>query len=217
MNKALALKRRAQLFKEKCKRDIWFWLTTFVKTYDEKDSEQPVKDFPAKEYLKVIVHEYNKPDKVLAIAKSRQIMASWLFAAIGLHLCLFFDYRKVVVLSKTKDDTYQIIDRAKFIYNSMPGWLRRLLPLARKMKDMPMDGLFIGNNSQMIGLAHGGEKIRSHVASLIILDEFAWQEEISETYTTCLPCAKKIVLISSANDGFFMDLTGIKDAWTETV
>lgn len=201
--------------KEACKRNIVFFAEQLVYTYDEKAEADAVKRFPPKEYLRRIINKFQEGRKVLIIAKSRQLMISWLAAIFALHRCAFFAHQKVIVLSKTKEDTYQIIDRAKFIYNHLPIGLRNLLPLARKMQDMPMDALLFENKSQLIGLAQGGDKIRSHVASLIILDEFAFQPAIFDTYANCLPCTKRILLISSAYGGFFEEITGIKESFSD--
>ena len=52
--------RKALLLREKCKRDPVFWLENYVKTFDEHDKENPIKDFPRKEYVREIVKEVDK-------------------------------------------------------------------------------------------------------------------------------------------------------------
>lgn len=193
------------LLKEKCRRDPIFWLFEYGKTWDEHDKENPIKPFPRKDYIAVIVNEWQK-SSILHIAKSRQMTVSWAAVAMLLHEAQFYPYRFQAVFSKKEEDAHSLIERAKFIYSNQPKWLQNLCPLDRKLRDMPFGHLFFENGSKMKGLAQGKDQIRSYVPSTALIDEAAFQDKLEETYGACVPCCERIVTISSANSGFFQKL-----------
>lgn len=200
-------RKKAKILYLAYKRDPYLWLGNVVKTFDEHDKKNPVKSFPLRPYIKPIVDEFLKPDQVLLLTKSRQMMASWLFTALLLHQGQFFGYQKEAFFSKKQDDAHLLVERSKFIYTHQPLWLRNMCPITRRMTDMPKGELYFENGSVLVGLAQGADQVRSQVPSTAFLDEMAFQTEAKQTYIACLPCAQKIVGVSSANGGFFARLT----------
>ena len=134
-------------------------------------------------------------------------MMSWLFVALLLHEAQFFSYRKELFVSKTEDDAHLLVERSKCIYTHQPLWLRNMCPITRRMTDMPKGEMYYENGSVLVGLAQGGDKVRSQVPSTVLLDELGFQTEAKATYSACLPCAAKIIGVSSANGGYFARLT----------
>lgn len=202
--KQLAL-RKAVLLKEAYRRDPVLWLKEQVKTFDEHDSTNPIKPFPMRPYVEVVTREFQN-EEIIHTAKSRQMTVSWLIIALLLHEAQFFDYRLDAVFSKKEDDAFQLVERAKFIYNHQSVWLKNLCPLDRKMRDMPLGHIYFENGSKMRGLAQGKDQVRSYVPSTALIDEAAFQDKLEETYNACVPCCQKIVTVSSANSGFFQRL-----------
>lgn len=200
-----AATRKAVLRKEMCRRDPAYWIQNFVKTFDEHDKQNPIKPFPYRPYVPIIVKEFLDND-ILHLAKSRQMSVSWLAIALVLHEAQFFDYRLEAVFSKKEEDAHALVERAKFIYNYQPMWLKNLCPLDRKMRDMPYGHIFFGNGSKLKGLAQGKDQVRSYVPSTALIDEAAFQDKLEETYNACVPCCQKIITVSSANAGFFQRL-----------
>lgn len=194
--------RKSLLLREKCKRDPLFWLSNYVKTFDEHDKVNPIKSFPIRPYVAPIVEAFEK-EPILHVAKSRQMSVSWLMIALVLHEAQFFDFRLEAVFSKKEEDANALVERGKFIYNYQPLWLKNLCPLDRKMRDMPYGNLFYANGSKLRGFAQGKDQIRSYVPSTALLDEAAFQDKMEETYGACVPCCQKIVTVSSANPGYF--------------
>lgn len=197
--------KKALVAKEYYKRNKVAWLTDCCKTFDEHDRETAVKPFPVKDYVKVLVEEYEKHD-ILHVAKSRQMTVSWLFMALFVHEAQFYPHRLIAVFSKKEDDAFQLVERAKFIYEEQPKWLKNLCPLDRKMRDMPLGHLFFANGSKTVGFAQGKDQVRSYVPSVGFIDEAAFQDKLEETYNACVPCCQKIITVSSANAGFFQKL-----------
>lgn len=194
------------LLLEKCRRDPYFWLLNYAKTYDEHNKESPVNSFPNKPYFELLVNKFVSKEKVLLVAKSRQMMVSWLFSALLLHEAQFYQYRKDIVFSRKEVDSHQMVERAKFIYNYQPLWLKNYCPLERRISDMPKGYLYFKNGSVMMGLPQGGDQVRSHVPTTAFLDEMAFQTEAEKTYLACLPCAQKIIGVSSAENSYFQKL-----------
>lgn len=190
------------------KKDRIAWLSEAVKTHDEHDPESAVKPFPIKPYIPPLVKLF-ETEKILLVPKSRQVMASWLFSALCLHTAQFFDYRRVLVISKKEQDAYALVDRIKFMYNHQPMWLKNLCPLDRQMRDQPMGHLTYKNGSHIIGMPQGPDQVRSYTSSLIFADEAAFQDQFELTYGACTPSilgGGKIVAVSSANASYFQTL-----------
>lgn len=202
--KSLADQRNV-LLKEKCKRDRLFWLKTYVKTIDEHDPISPVKLFPDKPYIAPLVKIYEE-EQIINVEKSRQIMASWLFGCLGLHEAQFFDYRLVLIISKKQEDAFKLVQRVRNVYAFQPQWLKNLCPIDKPIKDQPQGHLMFKNGSHLMGLPQGADQVRSHTASLILVDEAAFQDELEQTLEACAPSifgGGKLVVFSSANPGAF--------------
>lgn len=197
------------LLKEKCSRDFLFWLSNYVFTFNEKakleEGQKAVEKFPVKDYVKEIALLFLK-HKVVHVAKSRQMTISWLGMAFMLWEAQFKPFRFQAVMSKKLEDAEALIDRIKFIYENQPRWLKELLPLDRKLRDMPKGHLFFENGSKIKGFPQGRDQIRSYVISRIFIDEAAFQDEFEDTYGACLPCCDRIITVSSAGAGFFRKL-----------
>ena len=201
-------RKKAKILYVAYKRDPLLWITECVWTFDEHEKkENPVKRFAIKPYLKLIIDEYLKDEQVLLVEKSRQMMMSWLFVALLLHEAQFYPYRRQLFVSMTEGYAQLLVERGKFIYTHQPLWIRNMCPITRRMTDMPKGEMYYENGSVLVGLAQGGDKVRSQVPSTVLLDELGFQTEAKATYSACLPCAQKIIGISSANGGFFQRLT----------
>lgn len=201
---------------QKCKRDRYFWLTNYVKTKDEHDFEIPVKPFPIKPYTKPLIDLFEN-EQTFYLAKSRQVQATWLFCALALHTIMFFEHRLVLVISKKQDDAFGLIERLRFIYNRLPLWMQSLSPLDRPMRDQPMGNLFIRNGSKVTGLPEGPDQVRMHTASLILLDEAAFQDNLELTIGACNPSlfgGGKSIVFSSMAPGHFQKITDIDEPFS---
>jgi hypothetical protein len=181
------------------------WLKNCVFTFDEHDKENPIKRFPMRPYVEIVANEYENED-ILHIPKSRQMSLSWLLMALILHEAQFFGFRLQAVFSKKEDDAFVLVERAKFMWDQQPAWLKNMCPLDRKMKDMQLGHIYFQNGSKIRGFAQGKDQIRQYVPSTALLDEAAFQDKLQETYGALVPCAQKIVTMSSADAGFFQRL-----------
>lgn len=196
------------LLKEKCKRDRLFWLSHFVKTIDEHDPINPIKPFPIKPYIPHLVKLYEQ-EQILNVEKSRQVVASWFFSAMALHEIQFFDYRLALIISKKQEDAFALVHRVRSMYQFQPKWLKDLCPLDKPIKDQPQGHLMPKNGSHLQGLPQGADQVRSRTASVILIDEAAFQDELEQTLEACAPSifgGGKLVVFSSANPGAFQKI-----------
>lgn len=211
-NKELALK-KSLVMREYYKRNPLEWLRSCVKTIDEKDLMHPIKSFEIKPYTPFLVKEFIENNR-LNVAKSRQVMATWTFAALALHTAQFYPYRKIFVISKKEGDAFELVKRMRHIYSSQPRWLRMICPLEKPFKDQAQGSILYKNGSECRGLPQGADQIRMNTASVILIDEASFLDQLEETYKACAPSAGdtgKIIVFSSAGTGYFGSMVEIKD------
>jgi hypothetical protein len=161
-----------------------------VRTKDEHDEINPIKSFPDKPYIPYLFDLFTKKiQSIFFIAKSRQIMLTWLCCVYALWLAKSIPHRLIFLQSKKEEDAANLVfsggrtgknwdtGRISFIEKHLPWWLQE-----------------------------GADMIRSYTPSLVISDEAAFQPEFGSAYTAMLPIAKQggmLIAISSANPGPF--------------
>lgn len=168
---------------KRLQRDAWFFCENFVWTLDEHDLLNPIKRLPDKAYLKAITNIWSKEQLVL-IEKSRQMMISWLMAALHYWLAAYHSGQNVLVQSKKEDDSDLILKRMEFIHNHIPEDLR--VPLAGGKKTY-CNIEFDGTHSRILGVSQNPEASRSQTASAIFSDETAFQDRAEEAYRAVRP------------------------------
>jgi len=144
-------------------------------------------------------------EQLLCIAKSRQVMLTWLFCACLLWDTMFKDGRLNIIINKKEDDADETLDRIRFIYSHLPKFLQESIPAQRT----PQGQLgsycrlpFPGNNSVIRGLPQNPEAIRKSTASNIFIDEAAFIESAETCYTAAMPTIRgggKIIMVSTPN------------------
>lgn len=201
-----------------CRDDPYYFLTHWAYTLDTHDSQDPIKVFPDKEYLKIIVQIWVK-NKLLLVPKSRQMMMSWLFIALFLWDTQFHHGKLTFFQSKKSDDADDLVKRAKFVYDHEPNFLKRYL-LGNKfypLKINPQHGgqhtqgkmTFPDIHSEIRGVPEGGDIVRMHTLSGLLSDEMAFQPEAKAAYTACKPSLSsggRFTGVSTAEVSFFQDL-----------
>jgi hypothetical protein len=194
---------------DKCAEEPWYWIVNYCWTWRPDETkgglETIIERVPPKDYLRVIVQDWFENPKYL-LSKSRQLMATWMMMILLVHRCLFAKNIKAFCQTKKEDDAdSEMIQRARFVYDNMPGWMRKSSPAKYSYCKL----IFGGTDSFMRGIPQGGDQIRSHNPNILVSDEFAFQNDAEEAYTAALACCKRITLVSSANPGFMRDL--VKD------
>lgn len=187
-----------------------------VRTKDEHDEVNPIKPFPDKPYIPYLLNLFaEKSQSIFFIAKSRQIMLTWLCCVFALWLAKAVPHRLIFLQSKKEEDAANLVfsggrtgknwntARISFIEKHLPIWLQDegIEPAYGK--------LLFPNGSKIWGVPEGADMIRSYTPSLVISDEASFQPEFGSAYTAMLPIAKQggmLIAISSANPGPFGEI-----------
>jgi hypothetical protein len=172
-----------------------------VWTQDEHDLENPVKKFPDKQYLRVLCDLWYR-EQLLLIPKSRQLLMTWLFSACYLWDTQFHKGRLNFFQSKKEEDADRVVQRAYFVYEHQPEWIKQLFPAEYTFCHLK----FPKGKSEIWGVPQGEAQVRSHTASGIFSDEMAFQPESERAYTASRPTifgGGRFTGVSTANPGFF--------------
>lgn len=201
----------------KCYNDPYYWMTNWVRTLDSHDPESPEKPFPEKEYLKILVDKWLST-KILLVPKSRQMMVSWVFAALYLWDTQFHFGRLNFFQSKKADDANDLVKRAKQMYDNQPKFLKRFYK-NREFSDLIVNPQNQGNHvynllsfpdikSEIRGVPEGGDVVRMHTLSGILADEAAFQPEMESSYTALKPTLSsggRFTCVSTAEDNTWFE------------
>ena len=192
--------------RERGRRSLVYYLLNHVYTVDNHH-QHPLRRLPlrAKPYLLQLAMAWLK-EPLLACEKSRQMLLSWLFVAIG----LWDTQRRFGALtffqSKKEEDAAMLIDRAWVIWQHQPRWAQE--PAKKTFSRISFERL----HSMIWGIPQGKDQVRSHTASMIVSDEMGHQVEAEEAFVAAKPTIDgggRYVAISTANPGFFERL--VKD------
>ena len=186
--------------------DPWQFIKDCCWTIDEAD-EGKIKRFPDKEYLRIVCEVWQR-ENLLAIPKSRRMLLTWVMLALHLWAALFRPRSAIFIQSKKEGDSAYLIgpERLLFMYRHLPEGYK--WPKITTIKGAPPLIRF-DNGSQIFGIGQGPDQLRQYTASYIMADECAFWEQARQTYGALKPTLQgggKIVLISSANAGFFAEL-----------
>lgn len=187
---------------ERCRLDGEIFLR-FVLTRDEADPECSVKPFPVGlAYLRELWATLARDQRVV-IAKSRQMLVSWVVCAFCTWWARFRPHQAVFWQSQQWEDACgmvaqadaQPMGRCQFIEAHLPTWLQQSIK--------PQKGLISYPNGSFIQAVAGGpDQIRGKVPSVYVGDEFAKQIEAAGVYQTLAPLLQKgarAILIATPN------------------
>jgi len=230
--------------RELCRRSAQYFLfdSKAVLTKDEHDLVQTVKPFPEKLYLRAMLDcllltaGLCPPEKavyaieagvpvadlfnvgMLAIEKSRQILATWLIAGYCLWRAKFHAHQLILWQSKKEDDA------ASVVYDKEPHTARISFMEANLPRNL-QDGIFprgvsrcnvrYPNGSRIWGIPEGADIIRSNTPSVLVSDEAAFQPEFASAKDAAMPAIKgggQLIAVSSAAPGSFAQWVGAEGA-----
>ena len=186
--------------------DPLVWLQQHTRTRDshwrEVGANSPYRPFPDKPYFRPIV-EVIQQEQVTFIAKSRDMMLSWLCMGYLTHACMTTEGIEVLVQSQTEDKAAELVGYAKCLYEQQPAELKAIYPLADTSSPQSSLELNFATYSRIIGIPHGADKIRSYHPWALLIDEAAFMPEAGEAYDEAVSACQKIVVLSSAGPGWF--------------
>ena len=178
-----------------CATDPWYFMTTYIHIDDPNRGDLV---FEAWDHLHKLLDYVMADDRVI-ILKARQIGITWLIAAYSLWLCLFRPNSKVLVVSEDQTKSTEFKNRCRYMYDRIPEWLQIRDERLDKDNDQLIE--FGAMDSAIHSLPAVKGAGRSFTATLVVLDEWAFQEYGSSIYTAILPTVEfgKLIGISTAN------------------
>ena len=111
------------------------------------------------------------------ILKARQLGISTLTAAYSLHIMLFNADKNILVIATSKDTAKNLVTKVRVMYQGLPSWLKTKVTEDNKLS------LIFSNGSQIKAIAATESAGRSEALSLLILDEAAFIDRISDIWT----------------------------------
>jgi len=201
--------------------DKAFFIQKFVRIED-KDAPDPMVLFKLWPKQKEALEAFEK-HKFTIVLKARQLGLSWLALAFAVHGLVFQPGYSVVALSKREDEAKELVRRVKLILEHLPPFIIR-----KKDKNLPENytGPTWDGTTTYVAVYHPESKVpamftsftsspdsaRSFTASLVILDEWAFQMYAQEIWAAAYPVINrptggKVIGISTARiGGFFEDV-----------
>ncbi len=120
------------------------------------------------------------------VLKSRQLGISTLAAAYALWLMLFYKDKNVLCIATKQETAKNMVTKVKFMYNSLPSWLREQNNdgTYKKPEEENKLTLRLNNGSQIKATSAASDSARSEAVSLLIIDEAAFIDGIEEIWAS---------------------------------
>jgi len=167
-----------------------YFLQWFCFTLDQHDQRQPIKPFPwHKPHIQAMTGLW-LDNPLLIVAKSRQMVETWLFCALHLWLFLFRRGQLIMLQSKREEDAIGnetagdgLVGRSLFMLHHIP-YRRQLLgkidETATKIENR-------AQNNTLWAIPQGPDIIRQRTCSALFSDECGVQPDFDDAYTAAIP------------------------------
>jgi hypothetical protein len=162
--------------------------------------------FPMKPYVQPIVDTWLQKQFVF-VAKSRDMVATWLTVAMYTWDTLFHHGRQNIFQSEDAIKSAELVRRAWFIYQRQPKFLRDVHKAhfgtgTSRSGHMQVESI----NSEILGFPQGADQIRQLHPSGVFSDEAAFQDAAGDAFAAIKPAIQaggRYTAVSSANPGWF--------------
>jgi hypothetical protein len=149
-------------------------------TVDGEEKHLPL-DWPYIRKLAQLIEQ----EKRLVVLKARQIMVSWLIVAYSLHACLKNDNLTILIISQGRDDAEEMIRRAYDIYDRLPAFLQKMIPLKEGPRNK--QSIEFANKSRIRSLPSKAAASRGKSPQIVFIDEGAYCRELDGMLTAIEP------------------------------
>jgi len=129
--------------------------------------------------------------------KSRQIMATWVIAALNFWESFFYDRRLTFFQSKKEEDANENLLRCVDIFDNLPSFMKDYNPV----KDKYCELSFGTTKSRIKGIPNDPDPVRQFTPSSLFVDEAAYVSEFADTFKAAKPALDgggRFTAISSA-------------------
>jgi hypothetical protein len=114
----------------------------------------------------------------------------------------------VLFQSQTEDKAAELVDYSKCLVDQFDADIRIAYPLAAPTSKQNWVELAFANDSRIAGIPHGALKIRSYQPWCLFIEEAAFVPDAGESYDEAISACQKIIVVSSANTGWFESVCG---------
>lgn len=176
----------------KCKKEPEYFISKYVKVVHPIRGLVPFELYPFQKEILASLHFRQS----LLLRKFRQAGATTICAAYALWFTIFNDHKTVAILSKDDDASKEIVSRIKIMYSELPAYFK-----PKTLKDAEHTIKF-ENGSVIRSKASSKQAGRSISASLLILDEAAFIENIDTIWAAAAPTLStggKVFALSTVN------------------
>jgi hypothetical protein len=198
--------------------DPWAFVRDCVWTRDEASSS--IRRYPDKAYAAILAQEWNAKAEdgslrypVIAVAKSRRMVVSWLYIALNVWLAITHPGSKIGFLARKEGKTdaegsAELVSRAAFIADHIPP----IFPPSLFVPGTQLHThcfLKFPNGSEILGLGQGADQARQLTFTSVLADEISFWEQAYETWIGLKPTSQgggRITMVSSPGLGFFSDM-----------
>jgi hypothetical protein len=155
------------------------------------------------------VFEMMRTKRRLFIPKSREMMISWAVMGYAVWLAQWHPGSQIIVQSEIAAKSIDLVGGSGISGYALTLWeqqddcLKILHPLIKNPADMPGDLLTWKNDSSIMAIPSGGDRMRQYHPALFIMDEAAFLSEAHESFDTAEPVSTQIIAVSSAGPGWF--------------
>lgn len=134
------------------------------------------------------------------------MLATWTLCALYLHDTQFGVNRLNFIQSKKEEDSDRLVQRCYFLWQHQSDWLRALYPCEYAYCHLRFyrDSSLAAN--EIWGIPQGGDVIRQHTGSGLLIDEAAFQPDLEAAIGAAQPMLEgggRIDVVSSAEPGHF--------------
>jgi hypothetical protein len=179
---------------------IKLWVPGWARTKDEHDTSSPYKPLPDKDYLRLIAYTWVH-EPLLAVPKSRQMMATWLFCCIASWMVSFQHAQLIGFVSKKEGDADKLLERVQTVRRGLPR--ERFYVPGDPTRDKKYAEIHVKEtDSTIMALSENPDGVRSHTFSWLFSDEVAFQEYAAEQIRATLPAVKggaRFTLVTTSN------------------
>lgn len=142
---------------------VWRWILDFVKTLDATGGIKPFPDYPfAQKVVEALIG-----NRILIIAKSRQMMATWTVAATTLYRALYESPGLYLFLSKGARDSGELVKRLRIMTANLPEDVGAGIKIKSGEASFP-------NGSRILSLPATEFAPRMHSPTGVFWDEMAF-------------------------------------------
>jgi hypothetical protein len=162
------------------------------------DHELSVDDPP--DYLDMVMGKLLTREKLL-IAKTREMITSWIVVAYITWLCQWRDTVEYLSQSEKDEKAQGLIRYSEILYENQEDWLKVRHPLSKDGNNKNRREW--ENGSHYVALPQGVRQTASFHPYGYFSDEAAHQPEFETTVNVAMPAIKQVICVSSAAPSHF--------------